>query len=63
MLTTKGAIGHIRGLRADDQTWEIREIAIETGPWYARRKQILLPASIIEIDHTKRTVTIKPAGA
>ena len=56
--STDGPVGHVRGLRADDQTWQIREIAIDTGPWYARRSLYLSPANVIAIDHDKRSLFV-----
>jgi hypothetical protein len=45
--TVDGAIGQVGGLMVDDRSWVIRELAVETGHWYAG-KQILIPTIKIE---------------
>lgn len=42
-----GAIGSVSGFMADDKSWAIRDLAVETGHWYAG-KEILIAHSKIE---------------
>ena len=38
-----GHVGHVRDFYFDDQTWKIRYLVADTGPWLAGRK-VLLPS-------------------
>jgi len=45
--TVDGTIGHVSSLMADDKSWSIRELVVETGHWYSG-KEILVPTARIE---------------
>jgi hypothetical protein len=42
-----GSIGHVTGFRVDPVSWAVRELAVNTGHWYAS-KEILIPPSKID---------------
>jgi len=44
---TDGTIGHVSGFLVDDRSWEIRELVVEAGHWYAG-KRILIAASKVK---------------
>jgi hypothetical protein len=37
-----GEIGHVKGFLADDRSWAIRKLVVETGLWYSG-KEIRIP--------------------
>ena len=41
-----GIAGRVTGFLVDEKSWLIRELAVETGPWYAG-KEILIPTHLI----------------
>jgi hypothetical protein len=52
-----GIIGHVCGFTSDPRTWAIREVMVETGPWYAGKEILIAPDQIDEIsfaDHKLR---------
>ena len=42
-----GEIGSVSGFMIDDKSWAVRQLAVETGHWYAG-KEILIPANAVE---------------
>ena len=55
---TDGEIGSVSGFMIDDNSWEIREIAVESGHWYAGKIIYLLTENIIRISYTDSSVYV-----
>ncbi len=46
LSASDGEIGKAAGFVVEDCTWRIREMAVETGHWYAGKEILVLPESI-----------------
>lgn len=55
---TDGEIGSVSGFMIDDHSWLVREIAVESGHWYAGKTIYLLTESIIRISYTDSSVFV-----
>jgi hypothetical protein len=58
LQASDGAIGHLRGLRVDDRSWTIRDLAVETGPWYAGKEILISPGKVERISHEKSKIFV-----
>lgn len=47
---TDGAIGHVEDLVADDETWELRYVIVDTGNWWPGKKVPVSPEWIDRIN-------------
>jgi len=45
--TTDGVAGAVTGFMMDDKSWMIRELVVETGPWYSG-KHVLIPVGKVK---------------
>ena len=60
---TDGVIGQVSDFLVDDKSWSIRELAVETGHWYAG-KEILIPTGKVErISYEDSTVFVNLSKA
>jgi hypothetical protein len=55
---TDGAVGTIRDLLFDDQTWKIRYIVVETGNWFHSRHALISPEAVDRADWTARRLVL-----
>ena len=55
---TDGEIGEVEDFLIDENTWKIDFILIDTGNWFPRKKVIITPAHIREINWDSSTVVI-----
>ncbi len=55
---TDGEIGSVSGFMIDEDSWKIREIAVESGHWYAGKLVYLLTENIIRISYTDSSVFV-----
>ena len=53
-----GEIGTIDEVLFEDNTWIVRYLIVSTGPWLFQRKVLIVPAKVIEIDWTTRTLNV-----
>jgi len=51
LLTDDGPIGHVRGFLVDDRNWEISQIVVETGHWYAGKEILVSPSKVLGISY------------
>lgn len=58
MQATDGAIGTVRGLMVDDKSWEVAQVVVETGPWYADVEIMIPPAKIQRISHEESKIYV-----
>ena len=58
LSASDGEIGRIAGFFVDGRTWQIREIAVETGHWYSGKEIIVLPSSVARISYDASTVFV-----
>ena len=53
-----GPMGKVSGLMVDDRRWTVRQLAVETGHWYAG-KEIRIPPTMVErISHADAKVFV-----
>jgi len=55
---TDGPIGSVSSFMVDGRSWEIRELVVETGRWYAGKKIFVLPGNINRISYEDSTVFV-----
>lgn len=55
---TDGEIGEVEDFLLDENTWKIESILIDTGQWFSRKKIVISPTHILEIDWETSTVVI-----
>ena len=53
-----GTIGAVSGFMVDDKHWVIRELAVETGHWYAGKEIFIAPAKIERISFPESKVFV-----
>jgi hypothetical protein len=53
-----GVIGHVSGFLADDQSWKIRELVVETGHWYSGKEIQISPGKIEKISYEDSKVFV-----
>lgn len=58
LRASDGVIGSVRELRVNDRTWEIVEIVVEIGRWFAGKKIAIRPGSIERIDHADSCIRV-----
>jgi sporulation protein YlmC with PRC-barrel domain len=56
--TVDGAIGEVSGLVVDDKSWEIHNLVVEAGHWYAGKEILLLPENIDRISYEDSAVLV-----
>lgn len=55
---TDGDIGHVSGFLADDETWAIRYLIIDTSNWWVGHKVLIAPRWIQGVNWSDRTVSV-----
>ncbi len=56
---SEGDIGHVADFIVDDETWEVRYLAIDTSHWWAADKNVLIaPHWATSVDWSKREVHV-----
>lgn len=50
ILATDGEIGKVDEFYFDDETWAIRYLVVTTGPWLLRRKVLIHPSAVGQIN-------------
>lgn len=53
-----GVIGSVSGFIVDDQSWAIREVAVEAGHWYAGKEILITPGKIDRISYEDSQVFV-----
>jgi hypothetical protein len=53
-----GAIGHVECFLIDDQSWDIRYLAVDTANWWFGHHVLLSPASVRAIDWHRHRVSV-----
>ena len=56
--TVDGPIGHVSGFLVDDKSWEINELVVEAGHWYAGKEILIAPAEVERISYEDSTVYV-----
>jgi hypothetical protein len=56
--TVDGAIGEVSGLTVNDRSWEIRNLVVEAGHWYAGKQILLLSENVDRISYEDSTVFV-----
>jgi hypothetical protein len=56
--TVDGSIGHVSGLLADDANWRIRELVVQTGPWYSGKEILISHRQIDRISAEESKVVV-----
>ena len=55
---TDGVIGHVRGVYFDDESWVARYLVVDTGGWFANRKVLISPMSVVHMNRLDRTLSV-----
>ena len=55
---TDGRVGSVRGFMVHDRSWTIRELVVETGPWYAGKTVLILPEDITRVSYEDSSVLV-----
>ena len=58
-----GPLGHIADLIVDDETWNIRYLAVDTGDWWPGKKVLLPPGWIEDVNWLENTVQMRVTRA
>ena len=53
-----GVIGSVTGFMMDDKSWMIREIVVETGPWYSGKHVLITPGKVQAISYPAAKVIV-----
>lgn len=53
-----GEIGHVKDLYFDDESWAVRYLVADTGPWLPERQVLISPCSISRRDGTERVLHV-----
>jgi hypothetical protein len=56
--TVDGAIGRVSGFLADDHSWAIRDLVVETGHWYKNKEILISPSKIGRISYEESKVLV-----
>lgn len=59
IAATDDKIGSIDDFYFDDETWDIRYVVVDTGPWIFGRQVLISPAAVTALDWTDRTVSVQ----
>ncbi len=49
--TVDGNIGNLSGLRVDDRSWAVGEVAVDTGHWYSGKEILISPGRITRVSY------------
>jgi hypothetical protein len=55
---TDGDIGHVAGMLADEATWAVRYLIVDTSNWWAGHKVLIVPQWIENVSWFESTVTV-----
>ena len=58
IAATDGTIGRVSGFMVDDRSWEIRELVVEAGHWYAGKKILVSPSKVKRISYEEAKVYV-----
>jgi len=53
-----GDLGHVDDFLADDQSWAIRSIVVDTRSWWPGKRVLVAPESIVEVSWTQTSVRV-----
>lgn len=56
---TDGEIGRVTDFFFDDQSWVIRYLVVETGPWLLSRKVLISPFALMEADWMHKRLPVR----
>lgn len=56
---TDGEIGHVTDFFFDDQSWLIRYLVVETGPWLLSRKVLISPLALMDADWMHKRLPVR----
>jgi hypothetical protein len=55
---TDGPVGHVAGFLADDRTWVIQQLIIETGHWHAGKEVVISPSLIERTEYAESSIFV-----
>jgi len=53
-----GEIGHVESLIVDTETWKIKYLVVHTGNWWADKKVLILPDTVVGIDDIRGSIDL-----
>ncbi len=59
LQATDGSIGTVRGFRIHVATWTLRELIVDTGPWYAPTPIYVPTVHVTRLDHTTSAMHVE----
>jgi hypothetical protein len=60
---TDGTIGRVSGFLVDDRSWEIRELVVEAGHWYAGKTILIATSNVKRISYEDSKVFVNLSKA
>lgn len=54
-----GAIGHVKGMLVDEESWAIRYLVVETGNWWLGHQVLIAPDWLTKISWEDSTVSVE----
>lgn len=58
VATTDGVAGSVTGFMMDDKSWMIRELVVETGPWYSGKHVLISTGKVKRIGYPESKVFV-----
>jgi len=58
IAATDGTIGRVSGFMVDDRSWEIRELVVEAGHWYAGKRILIAASKVSRISYEESKVYV-----
>jgi len=55
---TDGEIGHVKDLYFDDDSWVVRYLVVDTGPWLSSRLVLISPISVRQVDTLEESLSV-----
>ena len=56
--TSEGTIGHVTDFMMDDKSWEIHQLVVKTGIWFAGKEVLISPKNIDRISYDDSSVFV-----
>jgi len=58
IAATDGMIGHVKDFMMDEKSWEIRQLVVETGHWFAGKKVLVATGEVESISYEEFKIAV-----